>query len=412
MIFNPSVDSLSEVAEKKWGKDQIIDNLIRIKSMVSSGHIEKIVSCLCEELEIQIPDNNRDRNILKSNVFTLLESYKIPLRPAQFEEFVADYKEKLKKKENVTWQDFYGDFYMPECTGYVLDLINHGYNVLLLGQKGCGKTELSKVIFKNILEIPYSTVDISQSITRVDLEGSYGLITKKYCRECGSENFTSIVKDNNKNTICLNCHSENSIVLNEEKVWEDGLLGKACRENSGVVFNEIDACSDDLSTSLMELLQDHTYTIMQTGERISCSNLKVLATCNTIEGSNDMYNRQLLDKAFLSRMVVIRVDYLTEDKEIRVLKRVNHSVNDNFAQRLVNFANWTRKSYAEGHLSDVISTRELVYCVKMFERNNRWDESSCVKIFLCNKFNKDEITLVTEAASKEFMIKNLSKINM
>ena len=357
---------------------------------------------LCRRAKIEYPGDEHGRSKLESQCYQILSKFGVPHRGKKFHEFVASQLAEERGTAEVTWEETYDDYIMPECTGHVLDLLEQGQNVLLTGPKGCGKTSLAEILFEKVMEKNYTTIDISPEVSRMDLEGCPELSTKQVCSECGSEDLKF-----NGNTECGNCGTKNSVRTFDVSTWRDGLLAAACRAGNSIVFNELDALSEALTTGFMELFQSRRYTLMQTGERLTAEGIQIIATSNTIgSGSDEMYSRNFLDKAFLSRCVPIYVDYLSKEDETKIILHHNQALSHPYAQKAVNLAQWTREAHMQGSLTDVISTRELVQFAKMYEMNPRWDLAATVKVTLCNRFNGTEIVQVMEAAGKFFGLKD------
>lgn len=396
--------------DKGNGKTDIVRELTKIRrDTLTEGEntIGMFAKELCRLTNTNYPTDKNEIVQLESQCYQVLSRYGIPPRTQAFHKFVADLLAEERGQAEVSWEESYGDYVMPECTGHVLDLLEKGNNVLLTGPKGCGKTTLAEILLGKVVNggkgVPFTTIDISQEVSRMDLEGSFALTTKQYCSECGSDSLTF-----NGHSTCNNCGAINKISTFETSVWKDGLLANACRNKQSIIFNELDALSEALTTGFMELFQSHRYTLMQTGERLDAMESMKIATSNTVgSGATDMYARNFLDKAFLSRCIPVYVSYPKEEDEIKIVLRNSHSqaLNNPTAHKLVQLAKFTRQAHKDGSLTDVISTRELVQFAKMYETNPRWDLPSCVKVFLCNRFNENEIHTVMEAAGKFFGLK-------
>jgi len=399
------LEYINSIIEEKWGDHNSIRvNLIRIKEHFDNDDFPLE---LAKELGIDYPSETKEQLEFKTATWLLHTKYDIPLRKDQLNQAYADIRKNHRQSADVTWQDKYGLFIMPDCTGYVLDLLHKNKNVLLVGPKGCGKTELGKIIYSEIFNVPYTTIDITPKTTRFDLEGLPTVQAYQYCSDCGSN-----LLERKKNGIhCTECGAINKISITEEKTWDDGMLTRACRSGQSLLLNELDAAGEDLATGFMQLFQDHSYTVIQTGEKIDCEKTNILGTANTIgTGSDQMYNRQVQDKALMSRLIPIYMNYPPKDKEKEILMSLNKDISKNLADKVIELATQTRKAYMEGHITDVISTRELVHFAEMYNSNPRWDEIATLKICLCNRYEKEEMSIVMTQISKIFSIENIEKM--
>ena len=93
----------------------------------------------------------------------------------------------------------------------------------------------------------------------------------------------------------------------------------------------------------------------------------VMATANTKgKGSDDgrFIGTNVLNEAFLDRFpVTLEQEYAGRATEKKILKKAMAAVNvddSNFAEHLVKWAEIIRKSFAEGAVDEIISTRRLV----------------------------------------------------
>jgi MoxR-like ATPase len=120
----------------------------------------------------------------------------------------------------------------------------------------------------------------------------------------------------------------------------------------------------------------------------------IIATANTKgKGSDDgrFIGTNVMNEAFLERFsVTLEQEYPALKVEARILKNVLKSsqIEDNdFVEKLVNWADLIRKAFAEGAVSDLISTRRLVHICEAYAIFNRNREKA---IQLClNRFDID-----------------------
>jgi MoxR-like ATPase len=145
---------------------------------------------------------------------------------------------------------------------------------------------------------------------------------------------------------------------------------------------------------LQAILEGKPYFNKKTGEVIApASGFNIIATANTKgRGSDDgkFISAQILDEAFLERFAVtIEQQYPTEAQELKiVLGKMNKvgKVDEDFAEKLVRWADVIRKTFNEGAIDDLVSTRRIEHIVNAYAMfDNRLKA-----IELCvNRFDED-----------------------
>ena len=99
----------------------------------------------------------------------------------------------------------------------------------------------------------------------------------------------------------------------------------------------------------------------------------ILATANTKgKGSDDgrFIGTNVLNEAFLERFpVTFEQAYPAPAHEIKILKNVASTLGvneDDFCKRLVDWADIIRKTFYDGGIEEIISTRRLVHVLRAF----------------------------------------------
>lgn len=416
-MANVSIDKdllISKIEDSWKNPDMIKMRLAQIRQSTFPQDGNKaatnFVLELSKKLGVSIPDNLSDNELgrLGNMGYAILAHYGVPKRPKDFELFMADIAEKARELAPTCWEDVYGKFIVPKLPmGLAYDLIKKGKNVWMKGPKGCGKTEMGKILFGKVLNIPFETLDVYPDLAKMDLEGRDVISVTRTCARCGHREFESITAADGLIDIkCKYCGVCNQVTHSRETRWQDGILARAARNNRSLLINEIDAAGEDLSTGLMELLQDHKFTITQTGETFHCDQMGIYATANTGgHGSTDQYNRQQQDSAMMSRFVKIHMEYLKPDVETQILIDTNPIMGQGgLGEKAVKFANSTREGHKNNAIADLVSTRELVNFALMYGINERWDIITTVKCTLCNIFQEDDSSFIYQLASQIFGI--------
>ena len=174
-------------------------------------------------------------------------------------------------------------------------------------------------------------------------------------------------------------------------VFREGPILKAMRKGAVLLIDEIDLASNKIMC-LQSILEGKPYLNKKTGEFIYPEQgFTVIATANTKgKGSDDgrFIGTNVLNEAFLERFkVTLEQEYPSNaiEKKILVKQFEKLELNDTeeFATNLVTWADVIRKSFYEGAIDELISTRRLVAITeafKMFENKLKSIEM-CVSRF-------------------------------
>jgi hypothetical protein len=162
-------------------------------------------------------------------------------------------------------------------------------------------------------------------------------------------------------------------LINGETKWFDGPVIQAMKRGSVLVLDEIDRGSNKLMC-LQGILEGKGILIKKTGEFVQpIAGFNVVATANT-KGKGDETGRYMaatiLDDAFLERFpITVEQEYPDTRVETKILKKVfdNLGIQDEtFATNLVKWADIIRKTFEEGAIDELISTRRLVHIAEAF----------------------------------------------
>ena len=165
----------------------------------------------------------------------------------------------------------------------------------------------------------------------------------------------------------------NYVLINGNMEWRDGPVTIAARQGAVLCIDEIDYGAQNLS-SLHRVLEGKPFLLKKKGELITpAAGFTVFATANTKgKGSDDgryMFTN-VLNEAFLERFRnTYEQDWPSATVEKKIIRKELDSVNrsdDDFADKLVTWADVIRKTFADGGCDEVISTRRLVHVVETF----------------------------------------------
>ena len=165
----------------------------------------------------------------------------------------------------------------------------------------------------------------------------------------------------------------NYVLINGNMEWRDGPVTTAARQGAVLCIDEIDYGAQNLA-SLQRVLEGKPFMLKKKGELIvPASGFTVFATANTKgKGSDDgryMFTN-VLNEAFLERFPnTYEQQWPPVNIERKIMKKELESAgraDDDFADKLVTWADAIRKTFADGGCDEVISTRRLVHIVSTF----------------------------------------------
>ena len=161
-----------------------------------------------------------------------------------------------------------------------------------------------------------------------------------------------------------------------QTVWQNGPVIEAMERGALLLLDEIDLASNKIMC-LQPILEGNGVFLKKINRFVKPSKgFNVIATANTKgQGSDDgkFIGTNILNEAFLERFpITIEQAYPTNKIEEKILlnvmsdKGLTKSVDTEFATSLVTWADIIRKTYYEGGVDELISTRRLVHIVEAF----------------------------------------------
>ena len=150
-------------------------------------------------------------------------------------------------------------------------------------------------------------------------------------------------------------------------VYRDGPVITAMKRGAILLIDEVDRGSNKLMC-LQGILEGKPYFNKKSGEYVHpVPGFNIVATANTKgRGSEEgRYLAQIIDDAFLERFAItVEQDYPESRVELKILKPLLN--DDDFAEHLVKWADVIRKTFNEGGIDEIISTRRLVHIAKTY----------------------------------------------
>ncbi len=164
-------------------------------------------------------------------------------------------------------------------------------------------------------------------------------------------------------------------LVNGNTVWADGPVVRAMEDARGGVLlvDEIDLASSKIMC-LQSVLEGKGVYLKKINRWVTpAKGFTVIATANT-KGKGDEAGRfigtNVLNEAFLDRFpVTIEQEYPTRAQEVKILNKrmdANGTTDTDFAENLVKWAEIVRKSFYEGAVDEIITTRRLVNICEAF----------------------------------------------
>ena len=158
-------------------------------------------------------------------------------------------------------------------------------------------------------------------------------------------------------------------LVNGDTVWHNGPVIEALNRGAVLLLDEIDLASNKI-LCLQSVLEGKGIFLKKTGRYVKPkSGFTVIATANTKgKGSDDgrFVGTNVLNEAFLERFpVTFEQDYPSASIETKILSNVGSDLQ--FAENLVKWAGVIRKTFFDGGVDEVITTRRLVHIVQAYK---------------------------------------------
>ena len=174
-------------------------------------------------------------------------------------------------------------------------------------------------------------------------------------------------------------------LVNGETVWHNGPVVEALERGCILLLDEVDLASNKI-LCLQSILEGKGVFLKKTGRFVSPSKgFNIIATANTKgKGSEDgrFIGTNVLNEAFLERFpVTFEQQYPSVAIEKKILQQL--SDDDQFCQKLVDWADIIRKTFYDGGVEEIVSTRRLVHIIRAYSiwKNKEKAIEVCVNRF-------------------------------
>ena len=182
-------------------------------------------------------------------------------------------------------------------------------------------------------------------------------------------------------------------LVNGETVWHNGPVIEALERGAVLLLDEIDLASNKI-LCLQSVLEGNGVFLKKIGRFVRpAKGFNIFATANTKgKGSDDgrFIGTNVLNEAFLERFpVTFEQEYPTPNNEVKILNNVAESLGikeNDFTKRLVDWADIIRKTFYDGGVEEIISTRRLVHIIRAYAIFGKKDKAIQVCV---NRFDEE-----------------------
>lgn len=194
-------------------------------------------------------------------------------------------------------------------------------------------------------------------------------------------------------------------LVNGETAWHNGPVIEALERGAVLLLDEIDLASNKI-LCLQSVLEGKGVFLKKIGKFIKpTQGFNVIATANTKgKGSDDgrFIGTNVLNEAFLERFcVTFEQPYPPVSIEVKILQGVASSLGlteiDEFCKRLADWGDVIRKTFYDGGIDEIISTRRLVHIIRAYSIFN--DKAKAIKVCV-NRFDEETKTAFLELYDK------------
>jgi len=177
-------------------------------------------------------------------------------------------------------------------------------------------------------------------------------------------------------------------LVNGATVWHNGPVVEALQRGAILLLDEIDLASNKI-LCLQSILEGKGVFLKKIGKFVQpTAGFNVIATANTKgKGSDDgrFIGTNVLNEAFLERFpVTFEQEYPTAAIETKILNKL--CADENFCKRLADWADIIRKTFYDGGIEEIISTRRLVHIIKAY--NIFGDKAKAIQVCV-NRFDDE-----------------------
>ena len=162
-------------------------------------------------------------------------------------------------------------------------------------------------------------------------------------------------------------------LVNGETAWHNGPVVEALERGAVLLLDEVDLASNKI-LCLQSILEGKGVFLKKIGKYVERKpGFNVIATANTKgKGSEDgrFIGTNVLNEAFLERFALtFEQEYPSVKTEQKILEKVSGNLgvlDEEFCENLANWSDIIRRTFNDGGIDEVISTRRLVHIIRAF----------------------------------------------
>ena len=162
-------------------------------------------------------------------------------------------------------------------------------------------------------------------------------------------------------------------LVNGETAWHNGPVVEALERGAVLLLDEVDLASNKI-LCLQSILEGKGVFLKKIGKYVERKpGFNVIATANTKgKGSEDgrFIGTNVLNEAFLERFALtFEQEYPSVKTEQKILEKVSSNLgvlDEEFCANLANWSDIIRRTFKDGGIDEVISTRRLVHIIRAF----------------------------------------------
>ena len=194
-------------------------------------------------------------------------------------------------------------------------------------------------------------------------------------------------------------------LVNGETAWHNGPVIEALERGAVLLLDEVDLASNKI-LCLQSILEGKGVFLKKIGRFVKpAPGFNVIATANTKgKGSEDgrFIGTNVLNEAFLERFcVTFEQPYPVAATEIKILQGIAASLGlteiDDFCKRLADWGDVIRKTFYDGGIEEIISTRRLVHIIRAYSIFG--DKGKAIQVCI-NRFDDETKTAFLELYDK------------